>query len=811
MMTFRIRVAVVLLSVAVIGLELAFMRVLSLRFWHHFASMVVSVALLGFGFSGAILTLVQRWFRARLRFWLSVLAFAASVSVLLSAWAVEFVPLDVHYLPWSLHAEWHHILEIELLLMLPFLVAGGFLGLVLMDRSDKIHGHYAANLVGSGIGALVSVLMMFYVSTPHLLSGLAFLCYGAGACLTKWKDPKSALACVAVGAIWVTALWSFPSEIRISPYKKLELERLKPHAELIHTEEGPLGRIDVVRGPSIHDAPPGMSLENPYPMPQRTLVIVDGDKTHVVYAYAGKEDWRFLDYTTAAVPFAVNKPSRVLVVEPGGGAALALAHLKGSKEIDALAADRQMVDLIRNRLDEEGGKIYRIPGIHTYFETPRGYLRRTGEEYDLILIPLLDSAATGGLYAAQENYLYTVQSFRSFFRHLKREGIFCATVPAKTPPRDGLRVFNLAVEALHNERLFPQDRLALIRSWETVTLMVKKDPWTTVQLRGIRDFCKSRGFDLCYLPGLKSEEANQFHVLPRPYYYEGTCALLSVQRRQYIENYLFALNAPSDDQPYFNHFLRWRHLPELRHQLKGSMPAFLEPGSLLMVVTLAQVAALAGALVFLPLLPRLSTLKGVRKKGSVIAYFFLLGIGFMLLEMGFLQKLILYLAHPLYSAAAVIASFLVFAGIGSQWSTRWRSGASWTARAAAFVVAALGYLYLLELDPLLALTQSWDPALRLLVTALTIAPLALAMGHLFPMGLRRVSEAVHVLTPWAWAVNGFASVLAAVSTPLLAMSIGFSRLILVALACYLAAGVLFSFLPEGSVPSEARGFSNGGM
>ena len=329
--------------------------------------------------------------------------------------------------------------------------------------------------------------------------------------------------------------------------------------------------------------------------------------------------------------------------------------------------------------------------------------------------------------------------------------------------------------------------------------MVKKDPWAPDQLKRIQAFGSSRGFDLGYIPDLKPEAVNRFHVLARPYYYEGTRALLGADRQQYIRQYLFALDAPSDDRPYFNHFIRWRHLPELRRQLQGRMPAFLELGSLLMVTALVQVAALAGVLIFLPLWPRRTALRGTTGRSRVMLYFFLLGTGFMLLEMGFLQKLILYLAHPIYSAAAVIAAFLVFAGMGSQLSQRWNRRASSAARGAAFGLTAAGCLYLLWLDPWLALTQSWALAPRFAVATLTIAPLALAMGHLFPMGLRRVSMAVPDLVPWSWAVNGFASVLATASAPLLAMSIGFSKLILAALACYLAAGVLFYLLPQRPV------------
>ena len=519
--------------------------------------------------------------------------------MLICAWGVQHVPLDIHYLAWSLRAEWLHILEIELLMLLPFLLAGGFLGLVLMDRSERIHGHYAANLIGSGAGAVLSIVLMSYVSTSGLVILLAALACGAGAALTNWKRPEGALAGTLIGILYLAAAVFFPSEIRISPYKKLALEKSKTQTEIVATATGPLGRIDVVRGPSIHDAPPGMSLQNPHPIPPRTLVIVDGDQTHIVYHAANRQDWRFLDYTTAAVAWVLNDPARVLVLGPGGGAPLALAYLKGSREIDALAANRRMIDLIRSRLAQTGGDIYRISNARLYFEAPRGWLRRTGRSYDLILVPMLDSAgASAGLQATQENYLYTVQSLRSFIRHLNPDGMLSVTVRAKTPPRDGLRIFNTAVAALEQENLSAPDRLALIRSWETVTLLVRKTPWTDRQLQRIQAFGRSRGFDLGYLPGLKPEAANRFHVLPRPYYYEGTRALLGADRQAYIRDYLFALDAPTDDRPYFNHFIRWRRLPELQRRLGGRMPAFVELGSLLMVTALVQVAALAGVLIF---------------------------------------------------------------------------------------------------------------------------------------------------------------------------------------------------------------------
>jgi hypothetical protein len=117
-----------------------------------------------------------------------------------------------------------------------------------MDRSDRIHGHYAANLIGSGAGALLTILLMSYVSTPVLLFVLALLCYAAGAVLTKWNDAGAALGGVVAGILCLTAAAFLPSEILISPYKKLALEKSKPQTAVIRTAHSPLGRIDVVQG-----------------------------------------------------------------------------------------------------------------------------------------------------------------------------------------------------------------------------------------------------------------------------------------------------------------------------------------------------------------------------------------------------------------------------------------------------------------------------------------------------------------------------------------------------------------------------------
>jgi hypothetical protein len=786
------------MACAVIGLELAFMRILSLRFWYYFAAMVLGVALLGFGCSGTLLTIFQKRIKPRRRLWLATLAYSSGLAALISAWAVQLIPLDIHFLAWSIEAEWLHILEVQLLMLLPFLLMGGFLGLVLMEQPQLIPGHYAANLAGSGAGALLAVWLMNWLSIPRLVVLLAFMCCGAYLCLVDWSKRRRLLAVLGLAILYALAAHALPHEVRVSPYKKLAQELSKPGSKLALRLEGPQGRIDLVKGPGIHDAPPGMSLQNPHPLPPRSLLIIDGGKPHILYHCETKEDWAFLNYTTSALPFFLSSPGRVLVAGPGGGAPLALADMHGSREITALAADRRMVELLRGPLSGSGGAVFNLKQVRIRFEHPRSYLRRSGQSADLILIPLLDpgGGGAGGLLAAQENYLYTLESLEAIMHGLSPRGLFCATVRSKTPPRDGLRLFNAAAQVLRRMGLDPAGRLALIRSWETVTLLASPSSFSNGQLGQIRSFCKSRGFDLAYQPGIKEHETNHFHQLPAPFYHQGAMALLGGGRQQFIDRYLFNLAAPSDNRPFFNNFILWTKLPEFSRQLKGRLPAFLELGSLLLALALIQVALLAAVLIVLPLVARKKALKAAPRKGAAMGYFLLLGLGFMFLEMGFLHKLILYLAQPIYSAAAVIASFLIFAGLGSRLCLVWKTPPTKVARLAAAAVTGLGLIYLLGMDQWLALTHSWSLAARFLIAGLTIAPLAMGMGHLFPLAMARLTTAAPGLAPWAWSLNGFASVLATVSAPLWAMSWGFFSLIGAALICYGLTGVLFNRLPS---------------
>jgi hypothetical protein len=700
------------------------------------------------------------------------------------------------------------VVILETLLFVPFLFAGAAVGVALLDRGDRLGGHYAANLAGSGLGAVLAVALMFALDVAGLLRAMTIAGLLAAALATPWRRPGAAAATGLTAGLALLAAWAAPLDPVLSSYKTLPQALHMPGTRVLHRSHGPLGTIAAVEAPALHFAP-GLGLEYVDPLPSHLHLIADGDHAAAVYDWRTPQDWRFMDHTTAAAAYHVKEKPDTLLVGAGGGADIGLALYNGCRRVTALEMNPQVIALMTGPLAERGGSIYRANGVTVLNREARGYMAAGGETFDLIQVPAVDAAgaSSGGVRAAQESYLYTVQSFVSMLGRLRPDGALAVTRWSRTPPREELKAFDTAAEALRRLGLDPAGRLAMIRHWASATVLGSLRPWTADQVHRLRRFCDDRRFDLCYAPGTTAPEANRFHVLRDDLYFEACKSLVGPGRRDFLRRYLFDVEAATDDRPFFFHFLRWDAIPRLRQALGGQTPAFFEAGAMLLAAALGQAALLSVALLVAPLVPFAGGLKGARGRPATFAYFLLLGAGFTAMEMGFIQKFGLYLAHPIYSASAVIACFLVFSGLGSAASGRWPASGQGVILAAACATAVLAVLASAFLDGCLARTQAWPMALRLALAAAALAPLAFAMGHLFPAGLRLAGETSPALVPWAWAVNGCAGVVAASAAPLLAMSIGFRRLILAAAGCYALAALAGMALPAGARPAAATAAS----
>ena len=790
--------AIFILSAVAIAYEILLIRVFSIIQWHHFAYMVISLALLGYAASGTFLTLIRSWLRPRFAALFIFCATAFALSMIGALQLALQLPFNALEIAWDIR-QWGYLTLIYLLLATPFFFVASCVCLTFSRFGRAIGRVYSFDLLGAGVGALALVVALFYVPPVAALRGLSLLALTASALAGfeygAEKRHRYALLSLfaAAGLAMLPNQWL---EFPMSEYKGLRQWLQVPAAEIVAERSSPLGLVTVVRSKRIKlRKAEGVSLASPTEPPAQLAVFTDGDGMSVVNYYDGKrEPLVFLDYLTSALPYHLLRPERVLVLGMGGGSGLLQAAYHGANSIEAVELNPDLVSLFQQTLAGFSGWPLLQGRVRIHVEEGRGFLTDSHQRYDQIQLSLLDSASasSAGVLALSENYLYTTEGVLTMLRRLDAGGLLAVTRWVKLPPRDGLKLFATAIEALRSSGVeSPAERLLMIRGWKTSTLLIKNGRFSADEITRAKDFCRDRSFDLAYYPGIEPGETNRFNQLPEPYYYQGATALLGNAAADYLADYKFDISPASDDRPYFFNFFKWSALREIQALYRQGGMSLLELGYPVLIATLGQAVFLSILLIVLPL----RFVSGGRRRNDayrwrVALYFFCIGLAFLFIEIAFMQKFTLFLSHPLHAAAVVLSGFLLFAGLGSRYAG---SVKQWVgAHAIAKILLLLGVVllsYLALLPKLLGVMAGIPGPLRILLSLLLIMPVAFSMGMPFPLALQRVSAQAPALVPWAWAINGCASTISAVAAVLLAIHFGISSLILLALALYFIAGM----------------------
>ncbi|MFO1420239.1 MAG: SAM-dependent methyltransferase [Candidatus Competibacteraceae bacterium] len=790
--------AIVLLSAAALGYEILLMRLFSIIQWHHFAYMMISVALLGYGTAGAFVTLAQRPLLARFTGAFATAAGLFGLTALLAFLAAQTVGFNALEILWDPRQP-ARLALIYALLIVPFFCAATAICLSFTRFPTRIPRLYAADITGAAAGGPGSVGLLTIVRPETALRLIAVLGLTAGV-LAVWRGGRHRIAVgFALAAVAILALPASWTALQASPYKELAQTLQVSGARVVAEASSPLGVVTVVENPSVpFRHAPGLSLMASAEPPPQIALFADGDGLTAINRFDGRwEPLAYLDFLTSALPYHLLQHPEVLILGAGGGTDILQALALGARTVDAVELNPQVVALAQERFGAFSGRPYSLPGVRLRVGEARGFVEASTARFDLIQVALLDafSAAAAGLHGLAESYLYTVEALRTYLDHLRPGGLLAITRWVTLPPRDALKLFATAVAVLEaQEASDPGARLVMIRGWKTATLLVKNGPFTPAEIAAVRAFCAARAFDPVWYPGMTPDAANRYNVLDRPYFYEGAAALLSDRRVDFLNRYKFVIRPATDDRPYFFHFFRWDALPEILALKNRGGLSLLEWGYPVVVATLAQAVIFGFVLTLLPLwlFLRREPETG-RGAGRVALYFTALGLAFMLVEIAFIQKFVLFLSHPVYAVAVVLTAFLLFAGLGSRVAERFQT-AGRSRRAvglAAAAIAALALLYVLALPPIFRPLMGLADGVKTGLSVLLIAPLAFAMGMPFPLGLASVAARTPVLVPWAWALNGFASVVAAVLATVLAIHWGFTVVVIVAVVLYLTAAFRF--------------------
>ncbi len=449
----RLFAATLLVSAGAIGYELLLMRALSIVQWHHFAYMIISLALLGYGASGTFIAIFKRRLEARFESAFAASALLFSVSMVLCFALGQRVPFNALEIVWD-SRQFLYLALVYLVFFVPFFFAAACIGLAFTCRHQSISRIYFFDLVGAGVGAMLIIGLLFVFIPQNALLMLMMLPLIASLIMGIASSARTPLMLAQI--IWLTLLVSgIPQQqldLRISDYKGLSQALQVIDSRVLTISSSPLGLITVVESPTVPVRhAPGLSFGTRHVPPQQLSVFTDADSMSAITRFDGNlEALGFLGDVTAALPYALLDEPDVLVLGAGGGSDVLLALYHGANSIDAVELNPQMTGLVRDTYAEFAGFVYNDPRVTLHTKEARGFVAQSDAQYDLIHIGLLDSfgASGAGVQSLNESYIYTVEAIREYLEHTRPGGVLAITRWLKHPPRDSLKLIATAVRAL---------------------------------------------------------------------------------------------------------------------------------------------------------------------------------------------------------------------------------------------------------------------------------------------------------------------------------------------------------------------------
>ncbi len=761
--------------------ETALTRLFSVVQYYHGAFLAISVALFGFAVSGVFVLLRgEALGREQLDAALARYALLFSVAIPLSFYTYLYVGLGPRLAWLGLPAFLATACEYALLAV-PFFASGVCISLLLLHGARDANRLYAVDLICSALGALAVIPALTLLGGPKSMlaasaaAALSALPFAHASRPVRLLAPAVALAALAA--------------IALLPAEAFERMRLRKPAVIVASEAIRWNAFSMV----------GVGPEETRPFRRRQIVI-DNSVTTVMLPFDGDlEQVSFLrkDYTAAA--YQLRHEPRVLIIGSGGGRDILTALLHGAPQVRAVEVNPLVFETSAYVFGDFTGRVYLDPRVTPVVGDARSYVANSHEQFDIVLASLIDTwaASSAGAFALTENLLYTTDAFRDYHAHLTDDGILSISRwhPFETP-----RLLATALAAWEQAGAAdPRAHAVLLRTPQRAgvkeqvsTLLMKKSPFTASELRTLESFCGQAGLLIALAPDRIADTVVRD-------YFDGT------KEREASWSGV-DWSPATDERPFF--FNMVRPSTQLLRMLGfgGAAGRFEEnsfQGNLGATRSLIHLlGAVSVLLVFTVLVPLLARGTALRRPGwlAILGYFACLGLGFIAIEIGLLQRLILLLGKPIYALAAILSTMLLASGCGSFVAGR-LGPLRLTARLVLLLAAAaallLGYAFFLPAVIGTLLGSSF--AVRLVAAIALVALPGFLLGMPFPSGIRALELAgQRSLVPWAWGINGAMSVMASVTAIILAIELGYTAVFLLGAACYALAALLLRRWPTSA-------------
>ncbi len=847
---------------AVIALQIAIMRIFAIGSWTHFGSLVVSLAMLGFGLMSTIMCIAKDWFARHWRLVCGAALIAFGPLAVAANLAAQQVPFNAVFLVSDPNQKWR-LLANFLLYFTPFLAGAAFLGSVFLQAGTHFNRAYFADLLGSGLCGLVALGAMYVLAPENLILAPLLLWLAAALFWFFAVESRRMLVALAAAAIatFATHLWLAPalglSQLAVSDYKGVAYARKFPDSQRVYAKNSPFGYLEIYASSYLHFAP-GLSDNaafnlKEFPVNAYEGMYIDGDGPEGIIRALPAAETDYYFYLPMIYPYLLKPDADTFVVQFGGGLSTAVALTK-SRHVTVAESNPAVLDAFLNDagLRRFTGDVLHDPRVSVVGYEGRLYLAHTARRYDVIDLSLADSTGLSnpGGFAIVEKFAYTREAMQTYMRALEPGGVLAVTLWNKEePPKSVLKLYATMVEAAraNGDADVAQEFFAASCYLSTTTVLYEKGGFPAAEVALLRKHTKAMSFDVVYDPGFRYDDTQTEKVLAgyrdqiffdaskppgddigddgadappdtgMPDAEAGVVPATSMGRLAWhalidgnfgdiARRYVFDARPLTNDRPYFAAYIKPLDLPRILDRLELVQD---EWGYLLLWATLGVAALCASTLIVLPVIfGWRSVFSATPGKLRTMLYFACLGAGYIMVEVGLIATFVQALSNATVSAAILITGMLVASGLGSLASERFLDGAPSTLPKILLGIGALLVAYGLFIHAPLDWIGVLPYGPRLLFCFLLIFPPAFLMGFPMPtaMGSLARLEKDHMFL-WAWGINGCFSVIGAALVPLVATSFGLSAVLFLSGAAYLLAipaffGVVLPIAARG--PPDAR-------
>jgi hypothetical protein len=784
-----------LLSGSLIALEVVFTRVFSITIWYHFAYLVIGIALLGYGAAGTYLAMFNRKRELTLDK-LPKLVFILGLLITVNLFTIIQIHIDPLGGKESLSSTLLGLGFYFITVFSIFFLGGLIIVFIFSAWPKQTFRLYFADLLGASLSTLIVLWLVRLLGGVNVILVIAMIILFVSIMFTPMLSRlwRISLILAAIGYSGFLFYIMSTQQIQLPIPQSKELWGAMKAVGVDspeYTRWNPVARVDVLPPIKfdkslqwiIFGGLSTKSFENQEPSEHlMRFVTLDGTSITAMHEFHGDlSEYDFLKQTIVNSPYLIiPKQPSVLLVGVGGGLDILLARTHQADHITAVELNGDVVNLLEGPYADFSGHLSDDPRTDIIVAEGRSFLISEKKKYDLIQGIGVDNfaALNGGAYVLSESYLYTIDAMELIINHLSDDGVYSWTRFINDPPRETLRLSGLAAEALRRSGVSkPYEHIAIISNEnnDSATLLVSRSPMNYNKVQSLREWASE----------------NRFNILQDPYNNTKTIYaeyLRSNNHQEFEREYPYNIFPVTDDNPFFYNYFKWSNMT-VRGGASGDLNTRLPIGNLVLLALLGFSSVTAIAFIVFPLMKYRSESLQVPSALSKLGYFSMLGLGYIFVEIIFIQRFTLFVGYPTRAITTTIFAMLFFSSLGSLAAKSLCRNLQ-DHRKVLMILSGLILAYIFGLRTIIVPLLGLPDMVRVLATVLLIAPVAFLMGMPFPIGLDRINSQRAELLPWVWGVNGVFSVIGTTLVTFVSMQVNFTFSLICASLFYLIAYIL---------------------